>query len=101
MGTAAATLGRELCSPHTPPYLLVIYAQARRCPHSRLAVAGILTVILHLWLAQAAAQGTNPLSPVRAGEAVLGLNTVPKSTLTCPSALRQRHGDSTGNRVPS
>lgn len=56
--------------PETPAYLLVIYAQARRSPHSRLAKAGILTVILHLRLGQAAAQSTHPVSPAEASEAM-------------------------------
>ena len=52
--------------PETPPYLLVIYGQARRGPHSRLAEAGVLTIVLHLGLGQAAAQRAYPVSPAEA-----------------------------------
>lgn len=59
--------------PETAPYLLIRYAQARGGPHSRLVIAGILTVVFHLGLGQAAAQGTHPISPAEMGEAELGL----------------------------
>lgn len=51
--------------PRTLPYLLVIHAQAGRWPHSRLTIAGVLTIVFHLRLHQAAAQGAHPLSPVQ------------------------------------
>lgn len=55
----------ENSAPQTLPYLLVIGAQAGRCPHSGLTVAGILTIVLHLRLHQAAAQSAHPLSPAQ------------------------------------
>lgn len=70
--------------PETLPYLLVIDAQARGVPHPGLVIAGILTVILHLGLGQAAAQGTHPISPVEAGEAQLGCSTWPRVTSSVP-----------------
>lgn len=54
--------------PQNPPYLLVIHAQAGKCPHSRVTVACILTVVLHLRLCQAAAQGAHPFSPAQQAE---------------------------------
>jgi hypothetical protein len=51
--------------PPSPPYLLVIHAQAGKYPHSRVTVARVLTVVLHLRLRQAAAQGAHPFSPAQ------------------------------------
>lgn len=68
--------------PKTPPYLLVRYAQSRRGPHGRLGVAGVLAVVLHLGLGQAAAQGTHPVSPAEGGEAKLG--TLPRAPSLVP-----------------
>lgn len=68
----------------TTPYLLVKYAQARRGPDSRLAIAGILTVVLHLGLGQAAAQGTHPISPAETREATLDCSTLPRAPSPVP-----------------
>lgn len=96
--------GREACLfPETVPYLLVRYAQARRGPYSRLVIAGILTVVLHLRLGQAAAQGTHPISPAEVGETELGLNTLPRapSPVSVPQNRCWGWGSVMGNQVPS
>ena len=76
--------GHRQAAPETPPYLLVTRAQARRGPHSRLVIAGILAVVLHLRLGQAAAQGTHPISPAEASEAKLALSTLPRAPSLVP-----------------
>lgn len=86
--------------PETTPYLLIRYAQARRGPHSRLVIAGILAVVFHLGLGQAAAQGTHPISPAEVGEAELGLSAYAQNSLPCPCAPRQARGRWHGKLSP-
>lgn len=76
--------GHGTLFPETTPYLLVRYAQARRGPCSRLVIAGILAIVLHLRLGQAAAQGTHPISPAKVGEDKLDLSTLPRAPSPVP-----------------
>lgn len=71
LGKASALSGwpRQRTSFPESPYLLVMHAEAWQGPHIWLPVAGILTVVLHLRLSQAAAQGAHPVSPAEVGKA--------------------------------
>lgn len=78
--------------PRDPPYLLVMYTQAWRGPHSRLVIACIFTVVLYLGLGQAAAQGARPISPAEADRAKLGLSTLPRAPSPVPLPQYKRRG---------